>query len=139
MKRVFAAVISTCLFGALMGVTSFLSASERDAVSLWLPMLFFGVYAAPVYVIGGIPTSLLIDKVISKKLRDSGGFLRYVTRAGLYGLAGVTAAFIYMMILAMAEGELYLIPQELIGYLVYGLIAALIYFHVLLLIRKQTT
>ncbi|MFD2759918.1 hypothetical protein [Lentibacillus juripiscarius] len=137
MRRIVAAVISTCLFGFLMGVTSFITAPEKSAVSLWLPMLFLGAYAAPVYVIGGISFSLLIDKVTSKWLRNSTGFARYVARAGFYGLAGVIASFVYIMVLAAAEGELYLIPQELIGYFVYGLIAALIYYHVLYVMKKK--
>lgn len=129
LKKIVTALLSIIIFGLLMGVINYLSLAEKDFTAFWLPILFFGMYSAPVYFIGGIPLSYLIDKLIGQKSFQSVITL-YFAKFALYSVAGIVTAFVYVMIFAIAENELYLILYVLINYLILGMIASLIYYHI---------
>lgn len=113
-----------------MGGISYVSISDRTFQDFWVPMFLFGMYAAPVYFLAGIPLSFLIEKVVNMIPFKSKMSLQLAT-SGLYGLAGIMAAFIYILILAFAEDELYLFPRDLLSYLVLGFVASVIYYFVI--------
>ncbi|WP_100011341.1 hypothetical protein [Lentibacillus sediminis] len=98
--------------------------------------VLFGLYALPVYLLAGTPLSALIVKVINQKSFKA-KVTRYFTNFVLYGLAGVISAFVLIMILAIAENELYLIGQDLGAYMLYGITASLIYYHIWLLVSEK--
>ncbi|WP_042147031.1 hypothetical protein [Paucisalibacillus sp. EB02] len=133
LKKIITAIISTLLFGTLMGFINYMTYTTS---SFWTTMFFFAIYAAPVYLIGGIPISYLIDKLM-KKMNFSSQLARHYTRYGLYILVGIFVAVIYKIILSIAEEEVHLFSQDLITYIVGGIIASLIFYYVSLLFDKK--
>ncbi len=103
---------------------------------LWSTALLFAMYSLPVYLIGGILSSYLIDKLVGQKTFDS-KWKRYLTKLVIYGVLGIVVAFIFLMILTIAESETYLIAGSLLNFMTLGLVASLIFYHVSLIFRKK--
>ncbi|MDC3414745.1 hypothetical protein [Terrihalobacillus insolitus] len=139
-KRIVVALISTAIFSLLMAYVNYVPISEREAnvlyTPLWSTAMIYTLYSLPVYLIGGIPSSLLIDKLVGQKTFNKKITL-YLTKFGLYGVFGIVAAFLFLMVLAIGESETYLISNHLLTYMTLGLIASLIYYHISLLFFKK--
>jgi hypothetical protein len=133
LKKVLTAIISTLLFGTLMGFINYMTSTSG---SFWVTMFFFAIYAAPVYLIGGIPISYLIDKLM-KRLNFSSQLASHYTKYGLYILVGILVAVIYKAILSIAEDEVQFLSQDLITYIVGGILASLIFYYVSLILNKK--
>ncbi|MDC3424501.1 hypothetical protein NC797_08255 [Aquibacillus sp. 3ASR75-11] len=132
-KKVIIALLSTVIFSVLLGGINYITMSDKTIEGLWGPMFFFGLYSLPGFFFLGIPLSVLIEKITYQKSFKSNVSL-YFTKFVLYFVTGAIAAFVFMMILAIAESEIYLIGQELVSYMMYGVIASLIYYHISLII-----
>lgn len=104
---------------------------------LWSSSILFLLYSFPVYILGGIPSSYFIEKCVPGNQVESKIKL-YITKFGLYGLAGAIVGFIYLMVLTIPENKMYLILGELKSFLLLGLLAALVFYHVSLLFRKYS-
>ncbi|WP_010094287.1 hypothetical protein [Ornithinibacillus scapharcae] len=136
LKRFLTAIVSSIVFSGLMGLLNYMTTSTSSFDSFWLPMLFFLMYSTPVYLIGGIPISYLIDKLIEKK-NFSSPVTRHYTRYGFYLLAGIIVAVIYIIILAISNGGFESISQLWLMYLVGGVIASLVFYYVSLIFQKK--
>ncbi|MEN2768631.1 hypothetical protein [Ornithinibacillus xuwenensis] len=135
LKKILAAVLSTIVFSAVMGLLNYFTSSAQTFENFWIPMVFFAMYAAPVYLIAGIPISYLIDKVVNK-INNTSQLTRHYTRYGLFILAGIVVAFIYVAILRVTEDE-QLLSRDLLTYIIGGVIASLIYYYVSLLFTNK--
>lgn len=138
LKRVLTAIVSAIVFSALMGLLNYMTTTTNSFDSFWLPMLFFLMYSAPVYIIGGIPISYLIDKLI-EKINFSSQVTRHYTRYSFYLLAGIMVAVIYIIILAISNGGFESASPLFFMYLVGGVIASLVFYYVSLIFLKQST
>lgn len=138
-RKIITAVLSIVIFsfvmGFLMGEVQYIFTQHKPIWLLFVTMSVIGMYAAPVYLIGGIPASIFVDKMV-KQISPKSSLVLYIIKFSLYSLAGQILSFIFMMILAIAEDELYWLPQELPEYLMYGLIASLIFCHVSLIVER---
>lgn len=134
MKRKFlTALLSAVVFSFLLGLLSYLT---YTADSLWVPMLFFLMYSAPVYLIGGIPVAFLIDKVINS-INFSSQLARHYTRYALFILAGIVISVIYIVILSFADDKFEIMSQASLTYLIGGVIAALVFYYVSAVVDKK--
>ncbi|WP_026909306.1 hypothetical protein [Paucisalibacillus globulus] len=135
LKKLLTAIISTLLFGALMGFMNYMTMPEGMSQGFWKTMFFFAIYAAPVYLIAGIPISYLIDKLM-KKVNSSSELARHYAKYGLYILVGILAAVIYKVILFIVE-DIPFFSYDLATYIVGGVIASLIFYYVSLVFDKK--
>lgn len=134
LRRVLTAIVSSIVFSALMGLLNYMTTTINSFDSFWLPTVFFAMYSAPVYVIGGIPISYLIDKFV-EKMTFSSHVTRHYTRYSFYLLAGIIVAMIYISILAISNGGFD--SQLWLMYLVGGVIASLVFYYVSLIFQKK--
>ncbi|GAA0504550.1 hypothetical protein GCM10008986_35130 [Salinibacillus aidingensis] len=139
-KKIIIALLSTILFSFLMAYLNHVPVSEREPnvyySPLWSTAMIFAMYSLPVYLIGGISSSYLIDKLVGQKTFDS-KWKRYLTEFIIYGIFGVVVAFIFLMVLTISEGEAYLITNSLLNFMTLGLLASLIFYHVSLIFGKK--
>ncbi|MDQ0159485.1 hypothetical protein [Alkalibacillus salilacus] len=138
-KKIIIALLSTVLFSFLMAYLNHVPMSEREPNvyynPLWSTALLFAMYSLPVYLIGGISSSYLIDKLVRQKTFDS-KWKRYLTEFVIYGVLGIVVAFIFLMILTITESETHLITGSLLNFMTLGFVASLIFYHVSLIFRK---
>lgn len=81
-RKIIIALISTVLFSLLMAYLNYVPISERELNvyynPLWSTAILFSMYSLPVYLIGGISSSYLIDKLVAQKTFHS-RWSRYLT------------------------------------------------------------
>ncbi len=132
MKRLITAVLSIILFAGLFSWISYVPISQREFNVYYFGFLetfiFVIIYAGPIYFIAGIPLSIFIDKLI-KKLNRKSKWGKYIAGLGLYSVFGILVGVI--LILFSQSWTMYF---EVFYISLYGFIASIIYYHVLLLI-----
>lgn len=89
-------------------------------------------YAGAIYFIGGLPLSILLDKLIKKYISKEVS-LKYFAGLGLYSLTGILVGLAFLVITGVGQ-DLYF--DVVISVLIFGLIAANIYYHLSLLMFK---
>lgn len=137
-RKIIIALISTVLFSLLMAYLNYVPISERELNvyynPLWSTAILFSMYSLPVYLIGGISSSYLIDKLVAKKTFHS-SWNRYLTELFAYLVLGIVAAFLYLIIMTIVDDKTDLITDSLLQFMTLGFIAFLIFYHVLLVFR----
>ncbi|GGA66397.1 hypothetical protein [Ornithinibacillus halotolerans] len=133
LKKVITAIVSTLIFGAVMGLVNYLTSPISDFNNFWLPAVYFALYSAPVYLIGGIPISYLIERLL-KKLNFNSDIARHYTKYGLFILVGIIVGIFYVLILKISGNQS---NQELLVYLVGGVLASLIFYYVSLVFNRE--
>lgn len=136
LKRVLTAIVSAIVFSALMGLLNYMTTTTNSFDSFWLPMLFFLMYSAPVYLIGGIPISYLIEKLL-EKLTISSQVARHYIQYSLYILAGIIVALIYIVILSITNNGISYNSQGWLLYIVGGVMASLIHYYVSFFFQRK--
>lgn len=134
-KKLLTAILSAVIFSFLLSLISYLTYTSDN---LWLPMGFIILYAAPVYVIGGIPFSYLIESFL-KKRNFSSQLVRHYSKYGLYIVAGVIVAFIYIVIVSIMDDQFVILSQASLTYVIGGILAALVYYYVSLLTDRNSS
>lgn len=64
LKRLAAALISSVVFGLIISVWDPFRFFGHFS---WIGVWFFALYSFPVYLLGGIPLSILIEKILNQK------------------------------------------------------------------------
>lgn len=136
MERIITASLSVLLFTTIYSLIAYTPDSYREANVLYFGFfdifLFVIIYAGPVYFIAGVPISMLIDNFIEKSIRHS-KVAKYLAGLGMYSLSG---AFVGIILVFIFNGGLKFNLVDVIPNLIYGLISALIYFHLSLLLLR---
>ncbi|SET57967.1 hypothetical protein SAMN05216389_11576 [Oceanobacillus limi] len=135
-KLMIIALLSTIIFSIVMGGMNYITMVSKSPEGFIVPMIFFGMYAAPAYVLGGIPSYFFIEKICSK-MKVTSYISVYFTKLFLYGLAGIVISFIFTLLLTAIEGGFFLLPNEFVAYLFCGFIAALTFYHVALVLNQE--
>ncbi|MET3684409.1 hypothetical protein ABID56_002546 [Alkalibacillus flavidus] len=134
MKKLLTAVVSSILFATIFSLVSYVPSSEREPnvyyFGFFETFAFVIIYAGPVYLLVGIPLSIIIDKLTERTNRNS-KLLRYFVQLGLYSLAGILVGIIYSLIFYTNISH-----AEVISFSVYGFFASNFYFHLLFWITK---
>ncbi|GEL77625.1 hypothetical protein [Tenuibacillus multivorans] len=129
MIRFMTAILSTLVFASVFSWLNYVPVDERVEnvyyFGFWETFLFVVIYAGPVYLLFGIPSSVIIDQWTTNVQQKGKFFLQLV----LYGLFG----FIGLLIFSIAFGG------ELIDYgnmILMGVSVAWIYFFIKLLLNR---
>jgi len=132
-RKIMVAILSSILFCLALAWFSYSPAREGEpGVYHWsylsLFMLYM-IYAAPVYLLGGVPCSLLIDRLI-KKLGEANQVIDYFRCLSAYLLAGLLTTYLFLVILS--DGDLFVWKAGNNGFYGLGMIASVLYYHVLI-------
>lgn len=100
MKRVYTAFISGLLYPVILIFVEYLNGSGN---LLDLLVLYF-VLSFPVFLICGIPLSILIDNVLYERIHIKTLVLKRIVIIVSYSIAGVLATFI--LLLTVSEGRM---------------------------------
>lgn len=96
-------------------------------------MIIYLIYSLPVYLIAGIPASVLVDNWRGK-IKTASTLTSYLVGLGLYTLFGFIAGYLFIMTLSISDDISHIsFIDELLGFMLLGSIAAIIGYHVLLL------
>lgn len=138
------AILSSVLFCLSLAWLNHIPEPERHPGTLYSSffdtMMIYMIYATPVYVIGGVPCSILID-LIQKKINLSQKFANYLWGIVAYTVAGLVTTFLFLLVLSGGKvvGEL----QDNQRFFLCGAIASLVYYHVYLamnfLMKKRSS
>lgn len=131
LEKVSVAVISSGVLALLLTIDYL--AGYKDIGMNFLPWFFvYFIYAAPVYLIGGGLYSLGADLFIGLDwFRNR--YLNYFLGLAVYAAGGILVMGLYMLLL-WSEGSINW--SELFSSSLFGVLAALIFYHVLLVWRK---
>jgi len=131
-KRVWIALISLFLFSYLFSLINYVPENKQldDVYYFSLSELFSFtiVYAAPVYLLGGITVSYLIDWFLKKKLFNK----PMLVSAGLYSISGFVLIVFYIFVI-VGDKEVVWNPKAFLYVGLIGIGAALTFFFISLL------
>ncbi|PYZ92263.1 hypothetical protein CR194_15610 [Salipaludibacillus keqinensis] len=133
--RLFISLLSVVLFSAILAGYQYMFVHGQE-ISYGLLMGIHSFYTAPVFILGGIPATYLIDYIMKK---EDTSFLdtihSYFRSFGMYGVAGIIVAMIYFAITSMANGQFYFTLSESVSSIMIGIAAAAVYYHIQLLLH----
>ncbi|BAC12468.1 hypothetical protein [Oceanobacillus iheyensis HTE831] len=136
MKRLHTTILAIILFSTLYSWASYIFVSQRAPntyyFGFWETFGFVFMFSIPPFVAGAI-ISLVIDMII-KRIYISSNFVRYLLQLSLYSLA---ACIIIGVLFVIDDGPFDL--REFMIFLLFGIIAANIYLHILLAFNRIHT
>ncbi|WP_416148777.1 hypothetical protein ACM26V_21305 [Salipaludibacillus sp. HK11] len=132
----FISLLSVVLFSALLAGYQQLFTQTGHEVSYGLLMGIYSFYTLPIFILGGIPTTYLINYYTRKqgspilKLPES-----YFRSFAMYGIAGILVTIVYSSLTAFAYGGVYISLSDSLRSIILGLVGASIYYHLQLLLN----
>ncbi|MYL60102.1 hypothetical protein GLW20_21545 [Virgibacillus halodenitrificans] len=134
MKRLLTTILAIIIFATLLSAISYVPSSQREPNVYYFgfleTFLIVVIYSGPVYFLVGLPASIFIDK-LARRLGKHYGWKKYFIQLGLYSLAGVLAGFVFSLFYGGTISS-----EEVLPLSILGVAAAIIYFHVSLLVSK---
>lgn len=131
MKRIITTVLSIVLFATIFSWVSYVPISQRESnvyyFGFFETFIFVIIYAGPIYFLAGLPLSIFIDKLIEKSNRKS-IWGKYFVGLGLYSVFGILVGVILILF-----SQNWTIYYEVFFFSIYGFIASVIYYHLLML------
>ncbi|MGO0061747.1 hypothetical protein ACTID9_17270 [Brevibacillus fluminis] len=134
--KVTAALVSSLVLCLSLAINSYVPLTARDPNSFYssffdLVMLFL-IYAGPVYVLGGIPSAILIE-ALQRRMALTNRAGVYVSNVCAYLIAGVVVTFLFLLVISKGRMLAEAIGENLF-FFVLGAIAAVLYYHVLMVV-----
>ena len=126
-RRFLSSIIATIIFSIILS----LIITEGRSLAFTFMIIQFSVLA---FLIGGIPSSFIIDKLVHQRYYNA-KISVYIVKFIFYGIAGIVIGLILYFILLILENEMYLFGTYALQYLLYGLLAALIFYHCDLILK----
>lgn len=135
MQKLAAAVISSLLLSLLVSYLNYVPVDERLPnvyySPFWPSVPFYSLYIFPIYLIGGIFSSIAIDSIF-KEIPLHSKFVQYLVKIGVYALAGMIVAFLFLKIFGGS-----MLENSLMLYMGLGMVASILYYHVTLIFRRN--
>jgi len=133
-RKIVVALLSAIIFCMGLAWLNYTPLDEQEANTYYwsyasLVMVYL-MYAAPVYLIGGVPLSLLIE-FITEKIGWVNPVVNYVFRLIAYSLAGLVAMMLFMFV--MSGGKLLGSSLFENGDFRFEVVASLLYLHLWLI------
>jgi hypothetical protein len=126
--RLLSGFLSACILSLILATINYNSFSNREPNVLYNDFMDIFMlnlmYFLPAYLLLGVPTSLLIQKLMKK--RESG----YLSHLLLYIVSGGILCIPYIFV--VTKGELPFL--ELFKFFIWGLVASTLYYHIYLLL-----
>lgn len=134
MERILTAAISTLLFSIIYSWVTYIPISHQEDNVYYFGFfeifIFCIIYVGPLSFIAGIPVSILIDNFI-EKVKVKSKAIVYLIGLFLYAVAG---ALIGIILVVLFNGDLNFSLIDIVPLLSYGIMVAILYFHLSLLI-----
>lgn len=129
LRRLLSALLSSIIFCSILAYFQHIPIAERQPNTSYMSfsslVFIYLIYATPVYVLGGIPCSILIDNITKRIFRRS-TILFYLSNFICYALAGMLLTLLLFNVLDM-EAWIWLgSAPALLYYVVYLLVRLLI-------------
>ncbi|GGF18171.1 hypothetical protein GCM10010954_16160 [Halobacillus andaensis] len=129
--KLIAVLIANVLLGIIFYWMNYVPEAQRNDGTYYFGfgeiVTFVFIYAGPAYLLAGLPLSYIIEKYTVRFQGLSGYFLRL----GLYAAAGLAVGLLYGVI---AFQEIPLVVPGVFYFLGLGLLASLLFSHVLLVV-----
>ncbi|PKR77682.1 hypothetical protein CEY16_07045 [Halalkalibacillus sediminis] len=128
--RVIILLISSVIFALILSGLNYVPQGSRMEnvyyFSFFETFTFALVYSAPVYVLFGLPVSILLDRWLDR-IKNGSKYFIYSAKMTSYSAAGAVAGFIFYI--AVNQGITQSYFNAYIASMVYGILAANIFFH----------
>lgn len=122
------AKLLTALLSSLVLSISLAMLTYSNYLGFWSLFIVYLMYSGPVYVLGGVPISLLLDRFLVK-LMSHYERRKYAIQLIIYSIAGIFITFIFLFMLS--NGKYIIDPHKDVNWLyVIGILAALLYLHI---------
>ncbi|MBU9722834.1 MULTISPECIES: hypothetical protein [Bacillaceae] len=132
--RLFTTVLSVVLFSAVLAGVQY-TFFGGDQLGFGLLLGIYSFYTAPVFILGGIPAAYLVDFYLKNRKELNTKLGNYLQSFALYGIAGITVAMVYSAISGISAGNYFFTITESIQSVLIGLGAAIVYYHIALLLQ----
>jgi hypothetical protein len=133
-NKLLSALLTSLCLCLLLVFMEYTPGHERDEHTYYFTfsslLMIYLIYAVPITIVAGIPLSLLIES-IDKKIFIRSKVKRYFMQVGLFTLAGITVALIFLL---MNSGNVLHRVFDLDRYLIF-IIPSLLFYHISLVIR----
>jgi len=128
--RLFTTIASAILFSILLSINGYAPVNVRHEGTIYwsfsgLFIVFF-IFSGAIYMIGGLPCSLLADAAVRKMKPDS--WLAFCLRTLLYGFAGFILTILFQIVNG-SSGDIGAISK----FSLLGVIAALLFLYISLI------
>ncbi|OUQ86500.1 hypothetical protein B5G50_21445 [Brevibacillus brevis] len=140
-RKILIALVSSVIFCLSLAFLNYTPEIDREPnvqyfsfVSL---VMIYLIYATPVYLLLGVPSSLVID-IIKRKIKISNSLFKYVFEVVVYLISGILATFIFLLVLS--GGKILLDLTNTRGFFQLGAMASLLYYHIYIisyLVKRQ--
>ncbi|MCR8984676.1 hypothetical protein NW801_06205 [Brevibacillus laterosporus] len=98
LHRIFAGVVTAILFCLVVAVSEYTPMIAREPNTYYFPfitlVIIYLVYSIPIFLLIGIPCTILID-LITNRMGISNKSKLYFVHLGLYSLAGISIALVF--------------------------------------------
>lgn len=133
MLRKTLAVLLSIVF---LGISGSINSAHLSLEGMWGAIVFDGKFLGPLYLIGGIPLSVLIERILNRKIFVSQSQC-YFVQFGWYSLAGIVMSLLFdiTLITIGGDGGINGVVVDSMFYLFLGVLVSLIYYHMLLVVN----
>ncbi|MDF2678884.1 MAG: hypothetical protein K0R47_74 [Brevibacillus sp.] len=132
-RKILVALVSSILFCVVLAWINYTPEAQQQPDTYYWPyfslVMVYLIYATPVYVVGGVPASMLIE-ALNRQIAWANPVIVYLFRLIAYALAGILLMVLFQIVItAGMPTDRSLLSQ---GY-GSGMIASLLYLHVWLI------
>lgn len=131
-RKAIVAILSSIVLCLVLAWMNYTPIALRQPDTWYEPFfslfMIYMIYALPVYLLGGIPSSMLID-CLQRKITISNRIANYFVLVLLYAIAGFLCML--LIFITISDGEL--MGEGMILYGGFGSMASLTYYHVLII------
>jgi len=129
LRRLLSALLSSIIFCVILAYLQYTPVAERQSSTSYMSfsslVFIYLIYATPVYLLGGIPCSILIDTITKRIFRRSSIFF-YLVNIICYALAGMLLILLLFSLTKIKEWIWLGAAPALLYYVVYLLVRLLI-------------
>lgn len=129
LHRIFAGVVTAILFCLVVAVSEYTPMIAREPNTYYFPfitlVIIYLVYSIPIFLLIGIPCTILID-LITNRIGILSKSKLYFVHLGLYSLAGISIALVFF---GLTKGD---ILQKICSYKAYIVYigGSLLFYHI---------
>ncbi|MFF2878751.1 hypothetical protein ACFVR2_20770 [Gottfriedia sp. NPDC057991] len=127
LNKLVIALLSTITFSFLFTCLKYKSLSDHDFLGMFMAVI---IYSSVVYVIGGTPLSIGVDKW-HLKYKYNSKILSYLAKVGMYSVAGMSVMYILYILESQSINQS--IFDDILGFsllMLFGCFASNVFYHV---------
>lgn len=137
LKKIGIALLSTLIFSILLAFWEYVPVSQQEPNSAYTTfsglVILYSIYALPIYLLGGVLYSYIVDSVLGK-IHFRSKRAKYITSVLGYGAGGLLIVGIILGVNLIVDGSLSDIL--VFNFFILGAVAALVFFHISLALNK---